>query len=120
VPHSYGALRCSSYLKLHFVSQLLVHCVLSKMGSVLALGSSENPVFERRCFQDLKRYLAENTDCVRLRASVERFLDVFNPDTSGTPSGIFSSRPEVSFDFECVPVSVMERVINFLNVRTST
>nr|ABF93471.1 RNA methyltransferase, TrmH family protein, expressed [Oryza sativa Japonica Group] len=105
----------SHHHSLRGFTQLLVHCVLSKMGSVLALGSSENPVFERRCFQDLKRYLAENTDCVRLRASVERFLDVFNPDTSGTPSGIFSSRPEVSFDFECVPVSVMERVINFLN-----
>uniref|UniRef100_A0A0E0K7H1 tRNA (guanosine(18)-2'-O)-methyltransferase TARBP1 n=1 Tax=Oryza punctata TaxID=4537 RepID=A0A0E0K7H1_ORYPU len=105
----------SHHHSLRGFTQLLVHCVLSKMGSVLQLEISENPVFERRCFQDLKKYLAENTDCVRLRASVERFLDVFNPDTSGTPSGIFSSRPEVSFDFECVPVSVMERVINFLN-----
>ncbi|KAF0930705.1 hypothetical protein E2562_034643 [Oryza meyeriana var. granulata] len=105
----------SHHHSLRGFTQLLVHCVLSKMWPILQLESSENPVFERRCFQDLKKYLAENTDCVRLRASVERFLDVFNPDTSGTPSGIFSSRPEVSSDFECVPVSVMERVINFLN-----
>ncbi|KAL5219440.1 hypothetical protein ABZP36_020124 [Zizania latifolia] len=104
----------SHHHSLRSFTQLLVHCVLSKMWPILQLESSENPVFERRCFQDLKKYLAENTDCVRLRASVERFLDVFNPDTSGTPSGIFSSRPEAS-DFECVPVSVMERVISFLN-----
>ncbi|XP_006650942.1 uncharacterized protein LOC102703022 isoform X1 [Oryza brachyantha] len=105
----------SHHHSLRAFTQLLVHCVLSKMWPILQLESSENPIFERRCFQDLKRYLAENADCVRLRASVERFLDVFNPDTSNTPSGIFSSRPEVSSDFECVPVSVMERVINFLN-----
>lgn len=62
----------------------------------------------------MKDYLAENSDCVRLRVSIEGFLDVFDPNASGTPPGIFSARPEVS-DFECVPVSVMERVIEFLN-----
>jgi hypothetical protein len=31
----------------------------------------------------------------RLRVSIEGFLDVFDPDTSGTPSGIFTARPEV-------------------------
>lgn len=32
---------------------------------------------------------------LRLRVSIEGFLDVFDPNTSGTPSGIFSARPEV-------------------------
>lgn len=104
----------SHHHSLRCFTQLLVHCVLSKLWPILQLESSEDPVFERRCFQDLKKYLAENTDCVRLRVSIEGFLDVFDPNTSGTPSGIFSARPEAS-DFECVPASVMERVIDFLN-----
>lgn len=62
----------------------------------------------------MKKYLAENTDCARLRVSIEGFLDVFDPDISGTPPGIFTARIESS-GFECVPVSVLERVNNFLN-----
>lgn len=31
----------------------------------------------------------------RLRVSIEGFLDVFDPNASGTPPGIFSARPEV-------------------------
>lgn len=62
----------------------------------------------------MKKYLAENSDCARLRVSIEGFLDVFDPDTSGTPSGIFTARHESS-GFECVPMSVLERVNNFLN-----
>ncbi|KAG0553292.1 hypothetical protein BDA96_01G581400 [Sorghum bicolor] len=104
----------SHHHSLRSFTQLLVHSVLSRLWPTLHLETSEDAVFERRCFQELKDYLAENSDCVRLRVSIEGFLDVFDPNASGTPSGIFSSRPEVS-DFECVPVSVMERVIEFLN-----
>jgi hypothetical protein len=64
-PHSCRVLHCSSQLKIYRVSQLLVHCVFSKLWSILQLESSEEPFIERRCFQDLKKYLAENTDCAR-------------------------------------------------------
>uniref|UniRef100_K4A4R6 tRNA (guanosine(18)-2'-O)-methyltransferase TARBP1 n=1 Tax=Setaria italica TaxID=4555 RepID=K4A4R6_SETIT len=104
----------SHHHSLRCFTQLLVHSVLSRLWPTLYLETSEDVIFERRCFQELKDYLAENSDCVRLRVSIEGFLDVFDPNASGTPSGIFSTRPEVS-EFECVPVSVMERVIEFLN-----
>jgi tRNA guanosine-2'-O-methyltransferase len=45
--------------------QLLVHSVLSRMWPTLLLKTSEDAVFERTCFQELKSYLAENSDCVR-------------------------------------------------------
>ncbi|RLN39238.1 uncharacterized protein C2845_PM01G00170 [Panicum miliaceum] len=104
----------SHHHSLRGFTQLLVHSVLSRLWPTLHLETSEDLIFERRCFQELKDYLAENSDCVRLRVSIEGFLDVFDPNASGTPSGIFSARSEVS-EFECVPVSVMERVIDFLN-----
>ncbi|CAL4928552.1 unnamed protein product [Urochloa decumbens] len=104
----------SHHHSLRGFTQLLVHSVLSRLWPILHLETSEDVIFERRCFQELKDYLAENSDCVRLRVSIEGFLDVFDPDASGTPSGIFSARTEVS-EFECVPMSVMERVIEFLN-----
>ncbi|PUZ43320.1 hypothetical protein GQ55_9G652300 [Panicum hallii var. hallii] len=104
----------SHHHSLRSFTQLLVHSVLSRLWPTLHLETSEDVIFERRCFQELKDYLAENSDCVRLRVSIEGFLDVFDPNTSGTPSGIFSARSEVS-EFECVPMSVMERVIDFLN-----
>ncbi|XBH97013.1 hypothetical protein VPH35_087309 [Triticum aestivum] len=104
----------SHHHSLRSFTQLLVHAVFSKLWHILQLESSENPSIERRCFQDLKKYLAENTDCARLRVSIEGFLDVFDPDISGTPPGIFTARIESS-GFECVPVSVLERVNNFLN-----
>ncbi|KAK2970368.1 hypothetical protein RJ640_012948 [Escallonia rubra] len=49
-----------------------------------------------------------------LRESMEGYLDDFNPKTSITPAGIFTSRVE-DLEFECVPTSLMERVIGFLN-----
>ncbi|XP_062217146.1 uncharacterized protein LOC133917161 isoform X2 [Phragmites australis] len=104
----------SHHHSLRCFTQLLVHSVLSRLWPTLQLETSEDAVFERRCIQELKNYLAENSDCVRLRVSIEGFLDVFDPNASGTPLGIFGARPEVS-DFECVPMSVMERVIDFLN-----
>ncbi|TYH97453.1 hypothetical protein ES332_A12G244000v1 [Gossypium tomentosum] len=67
-----------------------------------------------RCFEDLKLYLAKNSDCMRLRASMEGYLDAYNPKTCVTPAGIFVSRVE-EIGFECVPTSLMEQVINFLN-----
>ncbi|KAL6847720.1 hypothetical protein ACP4OV_022508 [Aristida adscensionis] len=104
----------SHHHSLRAFTQLLVHTVLSRLWPTLQPEISEHAVFERECFQELKNYLAENSDCARLRASIEGFLDVFDPDGSGTPWGIFSARSKAS-DFECVPVSVMERVNEFLN-----
>ncbi|MED6184013.1 hypothetical protein PIB30_043275 [Stylosanthes scabra] len=42
------------------------------------------------------------------------YLDAYNPVSSATPAGIFINRVEEG-DFECVPTSLMEQVLNFLN-----
>ncbi|OMP10864.1 hypothetical protein COLO4_04209 [Corchorus olitorius] len=50
-----------------------------------------------------------------LRASMEGYLDAYNPKISVTPAGIFVSRVEEEIEFKCVPTSHMEKVLNFLN-----
>ncbi|KAH7852548.1 hypothetical protein Vadar_026182 [Vaccinium darrowii] len=102
----------SHHHSLRGFSQLLVYQVLSKL--LPPLDSYAIMPLERRCFEDLKRYLATNSDCARLRASMEGYLDAFNPKESVTPAGIFSSRVE-ELEFECVPTSLMEQVAAFLN-----
>ncbi|MCD7466610.1 hypothetical protein HAX54_003457 [Datura stramonium] len=94
-------------------TQLLVHQVLQKL-----LPSDSRfyatMTLEERCFQDLRLYLQDNPDCARLRASMEGYLDAFDPKKSVTPAGIFSTRVE-ELEFECVPTTLMDQVINFLN-----
>ncbi|KAI3973692.1 hypothetical protein MKX01_031112 [Papaver californicum] len=104
----------SHHHSLRGFTQLLVYQVLFKMVSPLESDTSESVTLERRCFENLKLYLAENTDCVRLRESMEGFLDAFHPITSSAPSGIFSIRSK-ELEFECVPPSLLEKVITFLN-----
>ncbi|KAF3672281.1 hypothetical protein T459_00734 [Capsicum annuum] len=94
-------------------TQLLVHQVLQKL---LPSDSSSyaTMTLEEKCFQDLRSYLQNNPDCARLRASMEGYLDAFDPKKSVTPTGIFSTRVE-ELEFECVPATLMDQVINFLN-----
>ncbi|KAM7494028.1 hypothetical protein LguiB_028637 [Lonicera macranthoides] len=95
-------------------TQLLVYQVLSKLLPDLDSSASGTLSLEKRCFVDLKSYLEVNSDCSRLRASMEGYLDDFNPKNSITPAGIFTNRIE-EIEFECVPTSLMEQVVNFLN-----
>ncbi|CAL5436699.1 unnamed protein product [Camellia sinensis] len=101
----------SHHHSLRGFTQLLVYQVLFKLLPPLGSGAYEIMPLEKRSFEDLKSYLANNSDCSRLRASMEGFLDAFNPKDSVTPAGIFSNRVE----FECVPTSLMEQVTAFLN-----
>ncbi|WOG87063.1 hypothetical protein DCAR_0206283 [Daucus carota subsp. sativus] len=94
-------------------TQLLVHQVLSKFSSALD-SSTETISLEKRCFLDLKSFLEGNSDCTKLRSSMEGYLSDFNPEISASPVGIFSNRVS-EVEFECVPKSLMERVIDFLN-----
>ncbi|KAF5735116.1 hypothetical protein HS088_TW15G00616 [Tripterygium wilfordii] len=104
----------SHHHSLRGFTQLLVHQVLSKVCPPIDCGSSLVTALEKRCFVDLKLYLANNYDCTRLRASMEGYLDAYDPKVSVTPAGIFVNRVE-DVEFECVPTSLMERVLNFLN-----
>ncbi|EEF37970.1 RNA binding protein, putative [Ricinus communis] len=104
----------SHHHSLRGFTQLLVYQVLSKILSPLDCGASETTDLEKRCFEDLKSYLAKNPDCRRLRASMEGYLDAYNPIVSGTPTGIFINRVE-ELEFECVPTSLLEEVLSFLN-----
>ncbi|VFQ70505.1 unnamed protein product [Cuscuta campestris] len=94
-------------------SQLLVYKVLQTLLPTNASYTMDLPL-ERKCFEDLKLYLKNNLDCARLRASMEGYLDAFDPQKSIMPAGIFSTRVE-DLEFECVPVTLMDRVISFLN-----
>ncbi|XP_042490760.1 uncharacterized protein LOC122070638 isoform X2 [Macadamia integrifolia] len=104
----------SHHHSLRGFTQLLVHQVLCKLVPTLDSNVSEVVPLEKKCFQDLKSYLVKNPDCMRLRSSMEGLLEVFNPKTSSTPAGIFTARAEES-EFECVPPTLMEQVIGFLN-----
>ncbi|XP_038975509.1 uncharacterized protein LOC103710780 [Phoenix dactylifera] len=104
----------SHHHSLRGFTQLLVHQVLCKLWPLLKSNSSEAVSLEKKCFEDLKSYLTENTDCVRLRTSMECFLDAYDPNTSTTPFGVFNAHREGS-EFECAPTSLMEQVIGFLN-----
>ncbi|KAK7262184.1 hypothetical protein RJT34_29746 [Clitoria ternatea] len=104
----------SHHHSLRGFTQLLVYQILHKLFPLLNDGSSEILPLEKRCFVDLKTYLSKNLDCARLRSSMEGYLDAYNPNSSATPAGIFVNRVEED-DFECVPTSLMEQVLKFLN-----
>lgn len=104
----------SHHHSLRGFTQLLLYQVLCKYFPSVDSVTSENNFLEKRCFWNLKSYLEKNPDCLRLRASMEGFLGTFNPKTSVSPAGIFSNRVE-ELEFECVPTSLMEQVITFLN-----
>lgn len=104
----------SHHHSLRGFTQLLVYHVLCKFFPAVEFRPTGNMPLEKRCFEDLKSYLEKNPDCVRLRASMEGYLHAYNPALSVTPSGIFSSRVK-DLEFECVPTSLMEQVLNFLN-----
>ncbi|KAK9132748.1 hypothetical protein Scep_012276 [Stephania cephalantha] len=104
----------SHHHSLRCFTQLLIHRVLSKLKPAISSNNLESVAIEERCFEDLERYLAENVDCVRVRAGMEGFLDMFDPKISISPAGIFAARDK-AIEFECVPTSLMELVITFLN-----
>ncbi|CAN0842679.1 Probable methyltransferase TARBP1 [Linum grandiflorum] len=103
----------SHHHSLRGFTQLLVYQVLCRYFSYLDSGTGDTQL-EKRCFEDLKLYLAENPDCKRLRESMEGYLDAYDPVTSCTPAGIFVNRVE-KLEFECVPTSLMEELLGFLN-----
>ncbi|KAL2962449.1 hypothetical protein AAZX31_17G143900 [Glycine max] len=105
----------SHHHSLRGFTQLLAYQILHKLFPLLNYGSSEMLPLEKRCFVDLKTYLARNSDCARLRTSMEGYLDAYDPNSSVTPAGIFINRVEVRDGFECVPTSLMEQVLKFLN-----
>ncbi|CAN1333845.1 Probable methyltransferase TARBP1 [Linum perenne] len=103
----------SHHHSLRGFTQLLVYQVLCRYFSYLDSGTGDTQL-EKRCFEDLKLYLAVNPDCKRLRESMEGYLEAYNPITSSTPAGIFVNRVE-KVEFECVPTSLMEELLGFLN-----
>lgn len=104
----------SHHHSLRGFTQLLVYHVLCKLWPIMINNGSEVASLAEKCFGDLRLYLAENADCVKLRASMEGLLNAFDPKLSATPSGVFDVQKEGS-EFECVPVSLMEKVTDFLN-----
>ncbi|KAK4423009.1 putative methyltransferase TARBP1 [Sesamum alatum] len=95
-------------------TQILLYQVLQKLLPDSNSSACDNMSLEQRCFVDLRDYLAHNSDCARLRASMDSYLDSFDPVKSISPAGIFTNRVE-ELEFECVPPTLMDRVIDFLN-----
>ncbi|KAL8244568.1 hypothetical protein R6Q59_010826 [Mikania micrantha] len=104
----------SHHHSLRGFTQLLVYQVLSKLLPTVNSDAYGTLPLEKRCFMELKSYLEVNSDCTRLRGSMEAHLDAFDPIKSVTPAGIFSNRVD-DIEFECAHVSLLERVIDFLN-----
>ncbi|KAI4369980.1 hypothetical protein MLD38_018368 [Melastoma candidum] len=105
----------SHHHSLRGFTQLLVYKVLHKSFPPSSVEASQHISLEERCFSNLREYLSKNSDCMRLRASMEGYLDNYDPVISATPAGIFVNRVE-DLEFECVPTSLMEQILNFLNV----
>ncbi|KAK6146391.1 hypothetical protein DH2020_020260 [Rehmannia glutinosa] len=95
-------------------TQILVYQVLENLLPDSNSSSCASMSLERRCFVGLKHYLAYNSDCARLRASMDSYLNSFDPVKSVSPAGIFTDRIE-ELEFECVSTTLMDRVIDFLN-----
>ncbi|CAA3014630.1 uncharacterized protein LOC111390252 [Olea europaea subsp. europaea] len=95
-------------------TQILVYHVLQKLLPASDCWSSSTMSLEKRCFEDLKFYLEQNSDCARLRVSMDGYIDAFDPMKSVLPAGIFTNRVE-ELEFECVPATLLDRVIDFLN-----
>ncbi|ANM67716.1 tRNA/rRNA methyltransferase (SpoU) family protein [Arabidopsis thaliana] len=104
----------SHHHSLRGFAQLLVHRVLFRLFPPVESTSSHTISLEKLSFENLKSYLDKNPDCSRLRASMEGFLDAYDPSTSATPAGVFVNRVEES-EFECVPTCLMDNVLSFLN-----
>ncbi|XP_023635654.1 uncharacterized protein LOC17880577 isoform X1 [Capsella rubella] len=104
----------SHHHSLRGFAQLLVHRVLFRLFPPVESASSQTIPLEKLSFENLKSYLDKNPDCSRLRASMEGFLDAYDPSTSATPAGVFVNRVEDT-EFECVPTCLMDNVLSFLN-----
>lgn len=113
----------SHHHSLRGFSQILVYRVLRKFLNITQSPMEmehQNISLEKKCLQSLIAYLEGNADCTRLRSSVEKHLDVFDPVASATPRGLFCFKngdtdPSTELPFERVPVSIVEHVIDFLN-----
>ncbi|KAL1536422.1 tRNA (guanosine(18)-2'-O)-methyltransferase [Salvia divinorum] len=95
-------------------TQILLYHVLEKMFPDSNPAACSSMSLEGRCFVDLRYYLEHNSDCTRLRPSMDSYLDSFDPIKSVSPAGIFTNRVEEQ-EFECVPATLMDGVIDFLN-----
>ncbi|KAJ0236798.1 tRNA/rRNA methyltransferase [Hirschfeldia incana] len=104
----------SHHHSLRGFTQLLVHRVLFRLFPPVESTAPQTISLEKLSFENLKSYLDKNPDCSRLRASMEGYLDAYDPTTSATPAGVFVNRVEES-EFECVPTCLMDNVISFLN-----
>ncbi|ERN01057.1 hypothetical protein AMTR_s00002p00160160 [Amborella trichopoda] len=104
----------SHHHNLRGFTQILVYQVLCKLMPSSVPTNSEAISMEKKCFLCLRSYLQENSDCMRLRSSMEKLLDAYDPIALATPAGLFSSKHE-DVAFECAPTSIFEKVINFLN-----
>lgn len=80
----------------------------------------QNISLEKKGLQFVISYLEGNVVFTRLRSSTKKHLGLFDHVASKTPWGIFCFKngdidPSIQLPFECVPVSVVEHVINFIN-----
>ncbi|XP_002961961.2 uncharacterized protein LOC9630109 isoform X1 [Selaginella moellendorffii] len=83
-----------------------------------------NPVLSENlglsCLTKISSYLEMNTDCTRLRESVDQFLFKLEPSAASKPRGLFCNTADDGTKiledrpFECVPVAVLDKVAELL------
>ncbi|KAG0583785.1 hypothetical protein KC19_3G162900 [Ceratodon purpureus] len=82
---------------------------------------TDHSCIDRLCLQSFATYMEANADCMRLKPSVELYLDTFDPVFATTPQGVFckqgqdyqSETNDVLIDR--VSVAVLHRIFRFLN-----
>ncbi|XP_057858897.1 uncharacterized protein LOC131067769 isoform X3 [Cryptomeria japonica] len=113
----------SHHHSLRAFSQILVYRVLHRYFIVLQSCTQmelQSLPLEKKCLQSIMAYLEGNADCTRIRLSMDKFLDAFDPIASATPRGLFcfgngETDSSSELPFECAPISTMMHVIDFLN-----
>ncbi|KAJ7549851.1 hypothetical protein O6H91_07G072000 [Diphasiastrum complanatum] len=106
-------------------SQVIIHEVLNRFAITKPYfrESYEGSLnLEQKCLQSMGAYLEGNSDCTRIRTSVEKFLNVLDPLATATPRGIFCNQfgeadPTTTskIPFECAPTSMLDQIGQFLN-----
>lgn len=82
---------------------------------------TDQSCIDRLCLQSLATYMEANADCMRLKPSVEVYLDTFDPVFATNPHGVFCEQrqdyPAETNDvpIDRVPVSVLHQIFRFLN-----
>ncbi|CAM6117416.1 unnamed protein product [Calypogeia fissa] len=113
----------SHHHSLRSFTQVLTYKILHRFSKSECLFDINQGTFgEGQCLRAISNYLEGNADCTRMRISIEKHVDAFDPLSMTKPRGLFCSNnrdldPSPTAEdqpFECVPVAILDQVAHFL------